>query len=427
MSSLFNLNLGEYNTKELEDLFSLNYPYTKEDISVCGQQMKSELLKDQSLLEKEKEKVNNFIEMASEKLKAKTIRNILNPGLKKSKIIESGGHMIIQKAQTLLNDPNRRGILNPITTGVWDKRKKLIKRTINIDSLFRPNYYNTEASDFHFTMPMVLKDVIQMRLVACELPHSIYSISSALGNNFFRIRWDAASGGADASGVAVITIPDGNYNNESMNYGYCDCSAAVPNQIIYELNFQLSRSPPNGTNGLIIATLDVRTGKIIIAKSTLTGAAPINNINLFFNLDLCGNIIETPIQLNLGWILGYRFAEYTGNTAYITEGVYDLRGPKYLYLIVNDYNNNHTESIIGTFTDSLTVPENILARLSWKQYAFFSTTNSPLDETLRERNYFGPVDIQKLHIQLIDQFGRTISLNNMDWALALEFSSLYKV
>ena len=136
MSSLFNLNLGEYNTKELEDLFSLNYPYTKEDISVCGQQMKSELLKDQSLLEKEKEKVNNFIEMASEKLKAKTIRNILNPGLKKSKIIESGGHMIIQKAQTLLNDPNRRGILNPITTGVWDKRKKLIKRTINKVKLF---------------------------------------------------------------------------------------------------------------------------------------------------------------------------------------------------------------------------------------------------------------------------------------------------
>ena len=38
-----------------------------------------------------------------------------------------------------------------------------------------------------------------------------------------------------------------------------------------------------------------------------------------------------------------------------------------------------------------------------------------------------PVDIQKLHIQLVDQFGRIISLNNMDWALALNFSMLYKV
>ena len=45
---------------------------------------------------------------------------------------------------------------------------------------------------------------------------------------------------------------------------------------------------------------------------------------------------------------------------------------------------------------------------------------------LRKRNYFGPVDIQKLRIQLLDEYGRIIQLNNMDWSCALTFEVLYK-
>ena len=41
------------------------------------------------------------------------------------------------------------------------------------------------------------------------------------------------------------------------------------------------------------------------------------------------------------------------------------------------------------------------------------------------RNYFGPVDIEKLRIQVIDEFGRVINLNNMDLSLSLTFVCLY--
>ena len=45
MSNLFNLKIAEYNHKELEDLLSLQFPYTKGDVLVCGQKMKVSLFK----------------------------------------------------------------------------------------------------------------------------------------------------------------------------------------------------------------------------------------------------------------------------------------------------------------------------------------------------------------------------------------------
>ena len=43
----------------------------------------------------------------------------------------------------------------------------------------------------------------------------------------------------------------------------------------------------------------------------------------------------------------------------------------------------------------------------------------------RSRNYFGPVNISKLHISLLDEYGRILNLNNMDWSMALLFECIY--
>ena len=43
----------------------------------------------------------------------------------------------------------------------------------------------------------------------------------------------------------------------------------------------------------------------------------------------------------------------------------------------------------------------------------------------RTREYFGPVDIQRLSVQLLDEFGRVIDLNNMDWSFVLSFVCMY--
>ena len=47
---------------------------------------------------------------------------------------------------------------------------------------------------------------------------------------------------------------------------------------------------------------------------------------------------------------------------------------------------------------------------------FFSLITTP-------RQYFGPVDIQKLQIQLLDEYGRILNLNNMDYSFCLTFQT----
>ena len=42
-----------------------------------------------------------------------------------------------------------------------------------------------------------------------------------------------------------------------------------------------------------------------------------------------------------------------------------------------------------------------------------------------ERIYFGPTDIAKLHINIYDEFGRIVDINNADYSLTLELELLY--
>ena len=41
------------------------------------------------------------------------------------------------------------------------------------------------------------------------------------------------------------------------------------------------------------------------------------------------------------------------------------------------------------------------------------------------RQYFGPVDIQNIQIQLLDEYGRILNLNNMDYSFCLTFQTIY--
>ena len=43
----------------------------------------------------------------------------------------------------------------------------------------------------------------------------------------------------------------------------------------------------------------------------------------------------------------------------------------------------------------------------------------------KTRDYFGPVNIKKLHFKLINKFGGLIDLMNSNFSLTLEFEKLY--
>ena len=126
----------------------------------------------------------------------------------------------------------------------------------------------------------------------------------------------------------------------------------------------------------------------------------------------------------MGWLFGFREGVYINNSIYTSEGIVDLQGIRYLYLVVDDFNNNVSDGFYGAFNSSI-LNKNILARISLQGNAFGNTSQNNLSLITSTRQYFGPVDIQKLQIQLLDEYGRILDLNNMDYSFCLTFQSIY--
>jgi len=143
-----------------------------------------------------------------------------------------------------------------------------------------------------------------------------------------------------------------------------------------------------------------------------------------FLTDRYGNEdIQTPLQLKLGWLMGFRQGYYSNSTNYISEAVINLLGPRYIYLVVDDFNNSVLDGFYGAFTSSI-LNKNILARISI-QGKVFNITTETANFLSTQRQYFGPVDIQKLQIQLLDEYGKVLNLNNMDYSFCLTFQTIY--
>ena len=73
--------------------------------------------------------------------------------------------------------------------------------------------------------------------------------------------------------------------------------------------------------------------------------------------------------------------------------------------------------------------DDILARISLAPLLSTITQGTSLADQFNPgdfvRNYFGPVDIEKLHITVVDEFGRVIDLNNSDYTFTLKIEQIY--
>jgi len=133
---------------------------------------------------------------------------------------------------------------------------------------------------------------------------------------------------------------------------------------------------------------------------------------------------QTPLPLKLGWLMGYREGYYENAFSYSSEGIFNLLGPRYIYLVVDDFNNSVNDGFYGAFTSSI-LNKNILARISLQGSVFNFLSQNNYNLLTSPRQYFGPVDIQKLQIQLLDEYGRVLDLNNMDYSFCLSFQTVY--
>jgi len=432
----FDLNIDDYKINELESLLKLKKPYNFNDIQRCCSRIKRDLTEDQDLGEDKRSQIFIFLENVSKRLlselninRKQSSNRDTNIGIpfedRKNEIYENGNSIIIEKptqieakylkamdGRTIDSNDVPPGLLNPI-------KFRSIKRAINVDTRFRKNYYNTTSTDIQLTLPTKINKVVSMRLSSLEIPLTYYAVSANLGNNTFVLQ-DISNGINH-----VCHLPDGNYEPR-----FSDQSKAM--FIETAMNNALSGGGVDTTK--IAFTVDRTSGRSVFA-SVKGATTPITSFRVLFGVNDRGEEdVNTPLQFRLGWQLGFRSGTYEagGSTgaAITSEGICFVRGPRYIYLAIDDFNNSSNNYFESAFSDSILSP-NILARINVSSIqanrgVYQSGEDDGFNTQInRKRTYFGPVDIQNLHIQLLDEYGRVLDLNNMDWSFALSFEIMY--
>lgn len=286
-----------------------------------------------------------------------------------------------------------------------NQANKIIKKTINIDSRFRDNYYNSKSSNFYIDLPEPFKRVVAIEFTAYNIPISIYNIN--VTNNYFVIRNNSTN---------VSTLIDISYGNYST-----PCSNRLVDFAARNIETILSQKLMTG----ISYTMNLISGKSVFTNTST------DSYSLFFNTTKTNNFEfeERPLPLKFGWKLGFRYGEYILNAGdkVTSEGIVDLDSPKYLYACINDFTNAGTNNFTATFADSI-VSKDIIARIDYvhqidKKNYFNTARNDAIQNA--SRHYYGPVDIKKLQVKVLDEYGEIVDFNTMDWSFTLQLDLLY--
>ena len=428
-STNFDLSISNYTKPELEQLLELPSNYDESIVEMQETKLRQNIIGDKSITPQVKTQTLNFISEVKKTLIVNIMssgaakKNILNEaatiakkyynfdkGLKQSDTVSSGSTFIIDRPITPYgqSQPSEfyQGDINPLN-------KRTLRQNINIDTRFRENYYATQSANFHLDLPIRLTQVVSLQLSALELPTTFYAISATLGNNFFVL--EITNTGVDP---LIVTIPDGNYDYLSFP-GYVNnfLQNQTVNILYKDIEFIADANTPAGTGS-------GGSGRMIVG---LKPASAITGFSINFQTDRFNNEDkQTPLPLKCGWLMGFRQGYYENNVAYVSEGIIDFVGTKYIYLVIDDFNNSVNDGFYGAFTSSI-LNKNILARISLQGSVFSILSQSNYLLTTTPRQYFGPVDIQKIQVQLLDEYGRILNLNNMDYSFCLTFQTIYNL
>lgn len=393
---------------------------------------------------------------------------------------------------------NNHNNINPI-------QKKIVKKTINIDTLFRENYQNTKSTDFVHNFEHSLKNIVSMRLSSIEIPNIWHMFDDKMNNNIIEISMnnfhDPVSVGNRKpinnelkSRKYRIKIPTGNYTTDefvfTMNKVLWSHDEDNPSQILNDLSYSglrfLRFNVDELTGQTILSTIPIEETSFL--NNTVShrvnheakpndgttklkndpyylysngihdpsGIYAMENLHSSFNYTIHfdpDNKSQTipltrPNYYNSGWFLGFRKNEYhvsmdeeydvfTDHSNEFTpnehlykrkasiksEGIFGSNFNYYLYLIIDDYQQNKYESVITN--SQYIMNTNILARITIRSNFNTIIFNANDDNIYKNREYFGPVTLDKMKISIIDKYGRIVDIRDNNYSFSLEIEQLY--
>ena len=286
----------------------------------------------------------------------------------------------------LFTGPTTRQYGNHMVMSNVSKETKV--KYINIDTRFRDEYNYSATSNYNITLPQRITEVKNISVTNVELPITFYTISENLGNNAFKIVHGSTSN--------TFVVPDGNY---------------TPTELLNKIQ----------TMTTTITDLTISIDADHKFKATNSGTELI----IHFDVDSTGNFAKYNFKFRLGWLLGFRKQSYEISPAkpLKAECLPDLTGPRYLYLVIDEFTSNGNQSSFVSPLPTSLINKNVLARIPISQtiYQFasvypFNRSNGLLSDC---RSYTGKVDIQKLNVQLVNENGIVMDLNGADFSFCI--------
>jgi hypothetical protein len=266
---------------------------------------------------------------------------------------------------------------------------------INIDSRFRDTPERSQASNFHFTMPTQIRNILRIRLTSIEFPNNYYMFTEKRHNTTLRIIYKDSGGNVVGE---AITIPDGNYTAYEMET---------------QLNMSIQEHP-------LLITLSVQfvptTGHFIFKWDRR------------FAVDPSFESIERISDYGLGFYLGFKRSLHKSIEVVVgTPSVWEVEsdmlatfsGDSYFLLRLNDY------KCVSHYFEGNTVDAfaKILLRDSKNTLNFDDYAGDHIKEVVMT----GPQDLKRFTVQILDPYGQLVDLCHTNFSFSLEILEIKNV
>lgn len=261
---------------------------------------------------------------------------------------------------------------------------------INIDSKFRDVAKYPNPGSYTYILNEPLKNISFIRLASIELPTAFYTFLGMYNNISFTL--------TTPEGVYIlISIQEGNYDSTSM---------------ISSIQALLNvRNRENDTQFMI--SWDSINFKVTISNNTA------------FNLILGNDSKHRSLGYRLGYIYddtnylasnqSESYDDITGLSSYKWTGdtFLNITKDEYLFVRINDY---------GVIYNSQR-DKNLLAKIILYDQQFIVDNGANfLTKTYKFKQ---PVNLSKFDIELVNQYGKTVDMNYIDFSMTLEVGQIY--
>ena len=425
---MFDLNINHYNNDELLGLLSIKKDSKYDIIEINSKyQILSEKIQKSNKTKEEKDNTNVFLEQVKNKL-------ILN-------LSKSSNTEIINTLTANVNQTTSQ--VNPLQMASSSKSKNLfVQKLITIDTRFRPDYSSSIGTNFVYTTPQPIKNITKMDLVSVEIPQVYCIMSEYYRNSSFMIKIDNTEYMIDLPDIYLFDNSFTDYSNYMKLINLCNLYFKKhKNENIRRCSFLLEQFDNNVT---IIKHVIFMFNKVGLTEDQLPKLIELN-----FEKTNHSAHGKRDLRSKLGWMLGFRTSKIVlkpiSEMTHILERdltlneielenyllirgdvPIQLHSAKYIYLVVDDFNSNKVDNfVIDDITlkgcdANVTLGGNVLAKILFDSGSQFFTVDRLV--TI-QRQYTGPVDISKLKISLIDEFGRILDLNKIDWSFSIQLST----